>query len=70
MLRLEMSLLDTADTDHFEQAYTDWMYIWILGHLTGASSTNRGGERSHGSKDIIILLKKSLKWVPIVGWGM
>jgi 1-acyl-sn-glycerol-3-phosphate acyltransferase len=52
----------------FAQAYTDWMYIWILGHLT--APTREGADVSHGSKDIIILLKRSLKWVPIVGWGM
>lgn len=67
------------------QAYLDWMYIWVLGYLACSPSlpsvpdkttlevaNNDNGitNKHHGSKSIIILLKKSLKWVPIVGWGM
>ncbi|KAI8828439.1 hypothetical protein BC829DRAFT_412191 [Chytridium lagenaria] len=40
------------------QTLVDWWYIWLLGWSKGA----------HG--DIRIILKDSLKWVPIVGWGM
>lgn len=40
------------------QAYTDWMYMWILSCYTG----NAAG--------LVILLKASLKHVPVVGWGM
>lgn len=40
------------------QAYLDWMYLWILSSYAGHS------------KGIIILLKASLKNVPIIGWGM
>ncbi|KAG0140539.1 hypothetical protein CROQUDRAFT_665047 [Cronartium quercuum f. sp. fusiforme G11] len=40
------------------QIYADWLYIWCLAYL---------GE-IHGS--IVIILKASLKWVPIVGPAM
>lgn len=40
------------------QAYTDWMYVWILACYAGAA------------EGITILLKASLKHVPFVGWGM
>ncbi|OCF35476.1 acyltransferase [Kwoniella heveanensis BCC8398] len=40
------------------QAYLDWMYMWILACYSG---------NSHG---LVILLKASLKKIPIVGWGM
>ncbi|ORX39896.1 acyltransferase-domain-containing protein [Kockovaella imperatae] len=40
------------------QTYLDWMYIWILACYSGNAS------------GIIILLKASLKKVPVVGWGM
>lgn len=40
------------------QAYTDWMYIWILACYAGYA------------RGLIILLKAALKHVPIVGWGM
>ncbi|KAJ9099314.1 hypothetical protein QFC21_004195 [Naganishia friedmannii] len=29
-----------------------------------------GREYHHGSRTIVILLKQSLKWVPVVGWGI
>lgn len=53
------------------QAYLDWMFIWIIGHLS--VTPRRGGTRReyhHGARSLIILLKRSLKWVPILGWGM
>ncbi|KIO31945.1 hypothetical protein M407DRAFT_241659 [Tulasnella calospora MUT 4182] len=40
------------------QVYLDWWYLWCLTYFMNV----------HGS--VIITLKKSLKWVPIVGWGM
>ena len=40
------------------QAYLDWIYMWILACYAGHA------------RGIIILLKASLKQVPIVGWGM
>jgi 1-acyl-sn-glycerol-3-phosphate acyltransferase len=38
------------------QVYLDWWYLWSLTYWMG------------GHKDVIIVLKKSLKWIPIVGW--
>ncbi|KAJ3413269.1 hypothetical protein HDV05_008255 [Chytridiales sp. JEL 0842] len=40
------------------QTLVDWWYIWLLSWSRGA----------HG--DIKIILKESLKWIPILGWGM
>ncbi|KIR59988.1 acyltransferase [Cryptococcus bacillisporus CA1873] len=40
------------------QAYLDWIYIWILACYAGHSP------------GLIILLKASLKNIPVVGWGM
>ncbi|KAK6542256.1 hypothetical protein TWF694_006218 [Orbilia ellipsospora] len=40
------------------QLYSDWLYIWWIAYSA----------RMHGA--IYIILKESLKWVPIVGWGM
>jgi len=40
------------------QLYTDWMYLWWIAY------TNK----MHGR--IYIILKESLKQVPIIGWGM
>lgn len=40
------------------QLYTDWVYIWaLLTHM------GKGG-------NVKITLKRSLQWIPIVGWGM
>ncbi|KAI5453777.1 hypothetical protein NCC49_005590 [Naganishia albida] len=53
------------------QAYLDWIFIWILGHLSVTPDAGTAGdEYHHGSRSLIILLKRSLKWVPLVGWGM
>ncbi|KZT41410.1 hypothetical protein SISSUDRAFT_981995 [Sistotremastrum suecicum HHB10207 ss-3] len=38
--------------------YCDWWYLWAFTKWTG------------GSKDVIIVLKKSLKWIPVFGWAM
>ncbi|WVQ70044.1 uncharacterized protein L199_008268 [Kwoniella botswanensis] len=40
------------------QAYLDWMYLWILSCYAGHS------------RGITILLKASLKNIPVIGWGM
>lgn len=36
--------------------YADWWYAWCLTYFMGTH------------KDVFIVLKKSLKWVPIIGW--
>lgn len=40
------------------QIYADWWYLWCLSYSM----------RAHA--DVLIILKDSLKWIPIVGWGM
>ncbi|KAI0321680.1 acyltransferase-domain-containing protein [Amylostereum chailletii] len=40
------------------QVYADWWYAWCLTYFMGTH------------RDVLIVLKKSLKWLPIVGWGM
>jgi len=40
------------------QAYLDWMYIWILACYSGNAT------------GIIILLKASLKKIPLIGWAL
>lgn len=40
------------------QIYTDWMYLWWIAYAN----------RMHGH--IYIILKESLKWIPILGTGM
>ncbi|KAJ3551374.1 hypothetical protein NM688_g4742 [Phlebia brevispora] len=40
------------------QIYADWWYAWCLTYFMGTH------------KDVFIVLKRSLKWVPIIGWGM
>jgi len=40
------------------QVYADWWYAWCLTYYMGTY------------KDVFIVLKKSLKWVPHLGWGM
>ena len=42
------------------QIYTDWLYLWWVGYANSP--------RMHGS--LFIILKESLKFIPIVGWGM
>ncbi|TEY34114.1 hypothetical protein BOTCAL_0646g00040 [Botryotinia calthae] len=42
------------------QLYTDWLYLWWVAY------TNQ--PQTHGY--IYIIAKDSLKWVPIIGWGM
>ena len=65
------------------QTYLDWMIIWIMGYHAvtpaapndhsfkpSAGSQPTWQDHGHGSRSIIILLKKSLKHLPLVGWGM
>lgn len=40
------------------QLYSDWMYVWWLSYTA----------KQHGH--VYIMLKNSLKWLPVVGWGM
>ncbi|KAH0838470.1 acyltransferase-domain-containing protein [Lanmaoa asiatica] len=40
------------------QVYSDWWYVWCLTYFA----------RTH--KDVFIVLKNSLKWVPVIGPGM
>lgn len=40
------------------QVYTDWLYLWCLAYYADVADS------------ILIILKKSLKWIPFVGWGM
>jgi len=43
------------------QIYADWWYEWCLTYFIGSRGVHRY---------VYITLKKSLKWIPIVGWGM
>ncbi|KAI0067914.1 acyltransferase-domain-containing protein [Artomyces pyxidatus] len=40
------------------QVYADWWYAWCLTYFMGTH------------RDVFIVLKKSLKWLPVIGWGM
>lgn len=40
------------------QIYTDWLYLWWIAYCNGV----------HGN--LYIILKESLKHIPILGWGM
>ncbi|CAK5280114.1 unnamed protein product [Mycena citricolor] len=43
------------------QVYADWLYAWTLTYYIG----------NHGIHDsVYIALKKSLQWLPILGWAM
>ncbi|KAK0208550.1 acyltransferase-domain-containing protein [Desarmillaria ectypa] len=43
------------------QIYLDWLYEWCLLYFIGPQGVHRY---------VYITLKKSLQWVPVVGWGM
>lgn len=49
-----------AGADSLRQIYTDWLYLWWVGYANKP--------KMHGS--IYIILKESLKYIPIVGPGM
>ncbi|KAL0950932.1 hypothetical protein HGRIS_007688 [Hohenbuehelia grisea] len=40
------------------QIYADWWYAWCFAYFMNAQ------------RDVFIVLKKSLRWLPVVGWGM
>ncbi|KAI0036670.1 acyltransferase-domain-containing protein [Vararia minispora EC-137] len=40
------------------QAYPDWWYAWCLAYFAGMH------------RDVLIVLKKNLKYIPVLGWGM
>jgi lysocardiolipin and lysophospholipid acyltransferase len=42
------------------QIYTDWLYLWWVAYA------NQPGTHGH----FYIILKESLKYIPIIGWGM
>ncbi|KAJ3111353.1 hypothetical protein HDU96_005782 [Phlyctochytrium bullatum] len=54
LLRNDQSLVVMSN----HQTLVDWWYLWLVAWWKGA----------HG--DVRIILKESLKWIPIVGWGM
>ncbi|KNZ73498.1 hypothetical protein J132_03262 [Termitomyces sp. J132] len=43
------------------QIYADWWYAWCLMYFIGGQGVHRY---------VYITLKKSLRWIPIIGWGM
>ncbi|PFH54662.1 hypothetical protein AMATHDRAFT_185394 [Amanita thiersii Skay4041] len=43
------------------QIYADWWYMWCLMYFVSPQGVHR---------NVYITLKKSLQWLPIVGWGM
>ncbi|KAG6897332.1 hypothetical protein C0992_002390 [Termitomyces sp. T32_za158] len=43
------------------QIYADWWYAWCLIYFIGVQGVHRY---------VYITLKKSLQWIPIIGWGM
>ncbi|KAK0465370.1 acyltransferase-domain-containing protein [Desarmillaria tabescens] len=43
------------------QIYLDWLYEWCLLYFIGPQGVHRY---------VYITLKKSLQWIPVVGWGM
>lgn len=54
----ELRLPDKSVLIANHQIYADWWYAWCLMYFM---NTHR---------DVFIVLKKSLKWIPVVGWGM
>jgi 1-acyl-sn-glycerol-3-phosphate acyltransferase len=55
---LRVNLPDRLVLMSNHQAYLDWMYLWMLACYCGHA------------EGITILLKASLRAIPIVGWGM
>ncbi|KAI4257916.1 MAG: hypothetical protein LQ352_001422 [Teloschistes flavicans] len=48
----------TVDVADKVQIYTDWLYLWWFGYTNGM----------HGR--IYVVLKESLRRIPVIGWGM
>ncbi|THH10539.1 hypothetical protein EW145_g1245 [Phellinidium pouzarii] len=63
-LCLPKKLVIIANHQHFYRRnrpgkmYADWWYVWCLTYFMDMH------------RDVLIVLKKSLKWVPVLGWGM
>ncbi|KIO02297.1 hypothetical protein M404DRAFT_1002311 [Pisolithus tinctorius Marx 270] len=53
-LKLPLKMVVTSN----HQVYCDWWYVWCLTYFMQAH------------KDVFIVLKKSLKWIPVLGTGM
>ena len=45
-----------ACASRLPQIYADWLYLWCLTYKSGTQ------------KDVLIMLKDSLKWIPLIGW--
>ncbi|KAK1756957.1 Phospholipid/glycerol acyltransferase [Echria macrotheca] len=58
--RVEFSFPDRLIMIANHQIYTDWLYLWWVGYANTPSM--------HGY--IYIILKESLKWIPVIGPGM
>ncbi|OLL27007.1 putative acyltransferase [Neolecta irregularis DAH-3] len=56
--RLETSFPERIIMISNHQIYTDWLYIWWISYTS----------KMHQA--IYIVLKDSLKWIPVLGWGM
>ncbi|KAI0047800.1 acyltransferase-domain-containing protein [Auriscalpium vulgare] len=56
--RVQLNLPQKAVIIANHQMYADWWYAWCLCYFMGTH------------RDIFIVLKKSLKWLPVIGWGM
>ncbi|KAK8097065.1 acyltransferase [Apiospora kogelbergensis] len=57
--RVECAFPDRMVMIANHQIYTDWLYLWWVGYTNSP--------RMHGH--IYIILKESLKWIPIIGPG-
>ena len=53
---VSVSLELEASIDLLRQNSTDWIYMWTLTYFMNVHT------------DVLIVLKNSLKWIPILGW--
>jgi 1-acyl-sn-glycerol-3-phosphate acyltransferase len=58
--RVQFSFPDRLVLIANHQIYTDWSYLWWVGYANSP--------QMHGN--LYIILKESLKWIPIMGMGM
>ncbi|ORY86277.1 acyltransferase-domain-containing protein [Protomyces lactucae-debilis] len=56
--RVKLSFAPRAVMISNHQIYADWLFMWWTAYTSNL----------HGA--IYIILKESLKWIPVVGWGM
>jgi lysocardiolipin and lysophospholipid acyltransferase len=56
--RLECSFPERLVLIANHQIYTEWVYLWWVAYTS----------RMHGH--FYIILKESLKWIPVIGWAM